>query len=276
MLGAEQWKWLEAQLKQPAEVRLLASSVQLVPEEHPYEKWGNFPLERKRLLDLIRSTGAGGVVVLSGDRHLAELSLDAAAVGYPLYDLTSSGFNQGSKTWRAPEKNRYRVGSMPYGNNFGMVLIDWSAADPLLTLQIRDEQGDVVIGQKFPLGLLKSDAAATAGGPKGVEPPRPMGVLSADEARKKLGDSVTVQFVVQGGRTVSMGKRVLLNSEKDFRSERNFTVVVENKAMTGPYVKATIDLFKGRTVRATGLVKEFNKQLEIVVDDAKNLAVVGK
>ena len=57
MLGAEQWKWLEGQLKQPAEVRLLVSSIQVIADEHPFEKWANFPKERDRLYDLIRRHG---------------------------------------------------------------------------------------------------------------------------------------------------------------------------------------------------------------------------
>ena len=56
----------------------------------------NFPHERERLYKLLRDTRAGGVVLLSGDRHLAELSVTDAGLGYPLFDLTSSGLNQGS------------------------------------------------------------------------------------------------------------------------------------------------------------------------------------
>lgn len=275
MLGAEQWTWLEEQLKKPAEVRLIGSSVQAVHDEHPWEKWANFPAERTKFFNLIRSTQANGVVILSGDRHLAELSMDASLVGYPLYDLTSSGFNQGTKTWRAAEKNSKRIAAMPYGDNLGMVLIDWSKPDPVLTLQIRDVDGDVVIGHKVPLSVLKADSAvATAPGPKAEAIKLPAGVLGAADARGKLGESITVQFAVRGGREVSAGKRILLNSETDFRSEKNFTVVLEINAMSGPYSNAKFATFKGQTIRATGTVKEFNKQLEIVVTDAKDLSIV--
>ena len=65
MLGAEQWRWLEDQLKQPAELRLLISSIQLIADEHPHEKWANLPLERDRLYKLLRDTKVTGVVVLS-------------------------------------------------------------------------------------------------------------------------------------------------------------------------------------------------------------------
>ena len=94
VLGEAQWRWLAEQLKVPAELRLIGSGVQVVPDEHGSETWGNFPHERKRLFKLIRDTGTGGVVFLSGDRHLAEISKLPAGhpdgVGYPVYDVCSS------------------------------------------------------------------------------------------------------------------------------------------------------------------------------------------
>src|SRR5205085_4601022 len=130
-------------------------------------KWMNFPKERERLYALLNSTGANGVVILSGDRHLAEVSVDTKALGYPLYDVTSSGFNQASKNWRAPEKNSHRVAGMPYGDNFGLVLIDWGGDDPRLTLQVRDEDGDVAWGVKVRLRARRGTGAAGAGRAEG-------------------------------------------------------------------------------------------------------------
>ena len=119
MLGDEQWQWLEQQLHQPAEVRLLISSIQLVAQDAGAEMWMNFPLEREKLFNLIRDTGAAGVVVLSGDRHFADLSLMDAGLGYPLYDLTSSGLTEGADRWRRLPPNRHRVAGMSWGDNFG-------------------------------------------------------------------------------------------------------------------------------------------------------------
>lgn len=155
MLGDEQWTWLEARLREPAEVRILVSSIQVVSEDHPFEKWTNFPNERERLYSLIRETGASGVVVISGDRHLAELSMMDAGIGYPLYDLTSSGLNQAARGWRPFEPNGHRVATMNWGNNFGLISIDWDRDDPLIRLQIRDEDGETTIQQKVPLSLLQ-------------------------------------------------------------------------------------------------------------------------
>jgi alkaline phosphatase D len=166
MLGEDQWKWLAEQFRVPAELRIVVSSIQVIPEDHGSEKWGNFPLERDRFFKLIKDTGAAGVVFLSGDRHLAELSMLDADVGYPLYDLTSSGLNQASANWRKLEVNRHRVATMNRGNNFGWIEIDWSAAEPKVSLQIRNERGAVVIRQDLELKLLRPGTIKPPAAPK--------------------------------------------------------------------------------------------------------------
>ena len=269
VLGAEQWKWLEGELKKPAEVRLLVSSIQVISDDHPFEKWANFPNERAKLYSLLKSTGANGVVILSGDRHLAEISLDDKAVGYPLYDVTSSGLNQGSKNWRAPEANRNRVAAMPYGDNFGMILIDWSGDDPKLKLQVRDEDGDTTCGVAVRASTLKAAAAVAA-----VQDPKlPEGVLSPAQAAAKVGEKVTVMYPVAstGGQA-----NLYLNSNKDFRAKDNFAVVLTPKAKTGKWDKATGATFTGKTIKATGTVvlNKGNAQLDIT--DPTQLEIVEK
>lgn len=155
VLGAAQWKWLEEELKKPAEIRLVVSSIQVVHEDHQWEKWSNFPKEREKLFELIKSTKIAGVIFLSGDRHLAELSMMDGGVGYPLYDLTSSGLNRAWKRWRIYEENRHRVGTMNWGDNFGVIEIDWSKADPMIRLQIRDVDGDITIQRKIFVSTLQ-------------------------------------------------------------------------------------------------------------------------
>ena len=265
VLGAEQWKWLEEQLKKPAEVRLLVSSIQVVPDEHPFEKWATFPKERERLYALLNSTGANGVLILSGDRHHAEVSVETKAIGYPLYDVTSSGFNQATKNWRAPEKNSYRVAGMPYGDNFGFLTIDWSGDDPRVAVQIRDEDGDATCGFKVRLSTLKGSGPA-------VVPKLPDGVLSPADAAKKVGEKVTVQFAVQ---SVGGKANLYLNSQKNFMAKDNFAVLLPVKFQTGPWAKAGADTFVGKTIRATGtasLTKSGSVQLEIA--EEKGLEIV--
>lgn len=166
VLGAEQWKWLEAELAKPAELRLIGSGVQFVAHENGWETWGNFPKERERMLKLLRDKRVNGVVFLSGDRHLAEISCLSAShadgIGYPLYDVTSSSLNAPSRNLTkagvrfANELNSYRVGLTFFDVNHGAVLVDWNEADPVVRLQVRDEKGGVVLQQRFPLSRLQS------------------------------------------------------------------------------------------------------------------------
>lgn len=155
ILGEAQWRWLEAQLRQPANLRVIASSIQVVSEFHGAEKWMNFPGERKRLYNLLRETKATGVIFLSGDRHFADLSMMDGGLGYPIYDLTSSGLTQGYDKWRPLQDNPQRVAGMSFDDNFGLIDIDWNVTDPIVSLQIRDVAGDIRINQKLRLSMLQ-------------------------------------------------------------------------------------------------------------------------
>ncbi len=161
MLGEDQWTWFKDQLKVPAQLRLIVSSIQVVAQDHGWEKWMNLPLERERLFRTLKESQVDGVLFLSGDRHLAELSMMDAGLGYPLYDITASGFNQAFRAWRPYEPNQHRVATMNWGDNFGTIQIDWNRPDPLLRLQIRDVQGEVVIQQKVWLSTLKRKPKAS-------------------------------------------------------------------------------------------------------------------
>jgi alkaline phosphatase D len=274
MLGEEQWKWLEEQLKVPAKVRLLVSTIQVVAEDHGFEKWMNFPLQRDRLYKLIKSTGAAGVILLSGDRHLAELSMMDADVGYPLYDLTSSGLTQASKKWRFHETNKHRVASMNQGNNFGMVTIDWSRPDPLLSLQIRDEPGDIMIQQKLPLSALQPGFLSSGNSPGELAQLEDGTKLSGPEIKSRLDAKVTV--VMKAHATGGSGKLIFLNSHEDFRSNENFTVVLDARAQES-LKKAGIDdprsHFLGKTVVVRGTLSLFRDRPQIMVSDAAQIEV---
>lgn len=137
MLGEPQWLWLEQQLNEPADVRLIASSIQVVAEGHNFERWGNLPAEREKLYQLIDKTKAQGVVFLSGDRHRAAFYRQQRPGKSDIIEATSSSLNA---SFRDPnETGPYQLAPMLGSNNFGMVTIDWNAR--LLTLTLRDETG---------------------------------------------------------------------------------------------------------------------------------------
>jgi len=153
-LGEEQWKWLEGELRKPAEVRLLCSSTQVIPDEKGMDEWGNFPRERQRLFDLIGKTGAKGVVLLSGNVHFAELSKSGDGP-YPLFDLTSSGMTHVNEIY-AKAPNAHRVQGPLADINFGLVEIDWEGQPaPLVTLKAVGLDGAAAFEHTVSLDVLQ-------------------------------------------------------------------------------------------------------------------------
>ncbi|WP_374033453.1 alkaline phosphatase D family protein [Bdellovibrio bacteriovorus] len=139
ILGENQWQWLEAQLKRPAQVRFIVSSIQLIANDPQFEKWGNFPKERQRFFELIKSTRAKNVIVISGDRHIASIAkTDLKGYG-PLYDVTASSLNRPNKY---PDADSHYVGATYNQENFGLAEIDWKKKT--VSLQIRDMNSKVV------------------------------------------------------------------------------------------------------------------------------------
>ncbi len=142
MMGEEQWAWFEQEIKRSdADVHIIGSSVQFVANDHFWEKWGNFPKSRQRMLDLLSKYKPRNLFILSGDRHIAEISkMEVPGLPKPLYDFTSSGLTH---TWNIKgdmppnERNTARVGKLVIQKNFGMILIDWSGKDPVITFEIR-------------------------------------------------------------------------------------------------------------------------------------------
>ncbi len=156
LLGEDQWSWLEEELKKPAEVRVIVSSIQVISWEKGMECWGNMPHERERLFKLIETTEAKGAFFISGDVHFTELSMAKDEGPYPLYDLTSSGLNQSpGRTWYT-SVNSYRLPGKVYpGRNFGLIQIDGAGKDTTITLQGRKESGEVVHEEIIPLSRLR-------------------------------------------------------------------------------------------------------------------------
>jgi len=266
MLGQAQWEWLEQQLRQPADIRIIASSIQVLSNEHPFEKWGNYPEERERLFQLIRKTGAGGVVILSGDRHLGDISMCDQSIHYPLYDITASGLNQARQTWRANEPNAYRIAGLPYGNHFGTIEIDWTAPSPRLKLQLRHEDGEIAVQARIDLDKLQAPQPSL---------PVPAGMLDPLSALNTAsGEEVTIQFRVLSGREIGNRDRIYLNSEKDYQNSRNFAVVLMGEALDETWEGARLSTFLNKTIRVTGNISESNQRKEIIVNQPAQIKVI--
>jgi alkaline phosphatase D len=155
VLGEAQWAWLAERLREPAELRVIGSSIQVVASDHGWEKWANFPREQARLYALLREAKAGGVVIVSGDRHAAELSVERELGPYPLYDLTASSINNPLKPTDTVEGNARRLGEVYRGENFGLITIDWDDPDPRVRLTVNGIDGTEQIEHSFRLSELR-------------------------------------------------------------------------------------------------------------------------
>jgi alkaline phosphatase D len=154
LLGDDQWRWLEAELRKAAEVRFIVSGTQIIPDEKGMDEWGNYPHERRRLFDSIGKTGANGVILLTGNVHFTEVSaLDTHACR--LVEFTSSGLTHVNERY-AEAVNSYRVAG-PYADlNFGVVEIDWEKG--VVTLKAVKDDGEVAFQHAVNLNQLRSSA----------------------------------------------------------------------------------------------------------------------
>ena len=150
MLGEVQWMWLEDELKKPADLRLLVSSIQVTPDVHGWEAWSTMPKERTRLYELLKSTGADkNSVLVSGDRHTSFLYKNTAIGETPVHEITASSVN--SSFAREPissEKDAQQIGDGYAFTNFGMININWDAREVELAIHKSD-------GEKFSQTAFK-------------------------------------------------------------------------------------------------------------------------
>lgn len=149
MLGETQWKWLEAQLKKPAELRLIVSSIQILATAHRFEKWGNMPDERTRFFQLLAKSGSTPTVLFSGDRHLAEvcrLPKSSSKIPFDLHELTASGMTHAGAP-DDPDPLRIK-GTYTRKSNYGLIDIAWQKSKPTVTLGIMTSDGELLSSTK--------------------------------------------------------------------------------------------------------------------------------
>jgi hypothetical protein len=102
--------------------------------------------------------------------------------------------------------------------------------------------------------------------------------LTPVQARGKVGQEVTVEMVVQAAKD-RLEKRgeIYLDSETDFRSEKNFAVVI-TKVGAALFKEQGIadpaEHFLSKTIRAKGTVKEVDDVPRIEIDDPKQVSIV--
>ena len=142
MLGKEQWGWLIGELSKKSDLNIIVSSIQVIPTNHGFEKWGNFPHERDKLLKLIENSNTP-TIIISGDRHKAGLYKKGN-----LIELTSSSLNKPlpnyiSKIWDliSKETDAYLTGEMFYPENYGTVSFNKNGK---ILIELKDINGEAI------------------------------------------------------------------------------------------------------------------------------------
>jgi alkaline phosphatase D len=147
-LGAAQLAWLQDGLRNSdAPFKVLIAGGPWSDNKGPTgDGWSAFLHERNRLFDFIRDEAISGVVLVSGDTHVAELNCIPWSDhgGYDLYDLVSSPLAQRpSMGWMGRRlESRVRV-PFAQGPNFGIIDFDLGA-DPKLSFNVVGEDGRYV------------------------------------------------------------------------------------------------------------------------------------
>lgn len=105
----------------------------------------------------------------------------------------------------------------------------------------------------------------------------PAKVITPEEAAKRVNEQVTVQMEVKSSSL--RGQVCFLNSEKDFKDAKNFTVFIGREALQ-KMKEAKIDdpatHFQGKQVRVKGKVTLYRDKPQIVVDAPDQIMLVVK
>jgi len=147
ILGEDQWAWLDHELRKDEgqKMTLIVSSIQVISQEHSFEKWSNFPKARKRLFELLHYANAPNVVFASGDRHFGEIST-MEYKGKNYYEITSSGLTH---FWEnmPEEPNKHRRGQVINELNFGIIAISQNSKGKFrYFLKINGEKNRILQG----------------------------------------------------------------------------------------------------------------------------------
>ena len=119
ILGKEQWNWFYEELKDDFDFLIVFSSIQILAEDHRFEKWSNFPSEKNKLLDYLHEF-KGKTLLVSGDRHRGGMYKKNN-----LIEITASSLNKpGSFDF---ESDRYLVGKTFPEENYGTIEISKTA-----------------------------------------------------------------------------------------------------------------------------------------------------
>lgn len=135
ILGASQWQWLESTIRNSQADLLIIGTGTNVSSYFSglgLEGWQGYPDDRDRLYDLLAEADIPSVII-SGDRHHADISRWQLSSGRPCYEFMSSGLTH-SSLFGPP--NPQRLGRFIGWRNVGVIDISWQGTGPILNFKV--------------------------------------------------------------------------------------------------------------------------------------------
>ena len=132
ILGEEQWDWFEDELKSDFDFLFIFSSIQIIAENHRFEKWSNFPNEKSKFFTLIEEF-KDKTLLFSGDRHRAGIYKKDEII-----EITSSSMNKPGSSF--DETDDYLIGNTYPQENFTVLEI----FEDSIEIKIKDIKGNIL------------------------------------------------------------------------------------------------------------------------------------
>jgi len=132
ILGKEQWTWLEKELNSNFDYLFIFSSIQIIPEDHGFEKWSNFPNDRTKLLKILEKY-KDRTILFSGDRHRSGIYKRNGII-----EITSSSMNKPGSSFF--ETDKYLIGETYPQENYSVLKI----LNNDINIDIKDKNGEIL------------------------------------------------------------------------------------------------------------------------------------
>jgi alkaline phosphatase D len=132
MLGINQWEWLEKELDEYFDFLIIFSSIQIIPQDHGFEKWSNFPNERIKFFSMIDKY-INKTLLVSGDRHRGGIYKKNG-----FFEITASSLNKPGSLFF--ETDKYLLGKTYRQENYGVIEISKNNIDVIL----KDKAGKIL------------------------------------------------------------------------------------------------------------------------------------
>jgi DNA/RNA endonuclease YhcR with UshA esterase domain len=154
----------------------------------------------------------------------------------------------------------------------GLLLAAVAGCGPTLSPEDKAARGRLRRMVMYARCLVVVGMLATAALAADTEKP-----LSPVEARNQKDKKITVQMEVKSAKN-ALEKRgeIYLDSEENFRDDKNFAVVITRKgamSLNAAGIDDPAGHFRGKTIKATGTVTEVDGVPRIEIDDAGQIEI---